>query len=173
MCNGLMVPVVAFDQIYFFDRDSLIKGIPRPDSIPAEREEPFRTAAGELFDRIMQMADNAGGTDEDRALNYLAVRYPAIYATAADAFGRNASLTAVTARPSRLRACPKSLLRPNDIDEMLGPPRLFRHDGSGVFVERELSDPFRSRCNSTIRNGFSGLLGHALIPFQERDDMFI
>lgn len=102
MCNGLMVPVVAFDQIYSFDRDSLIKGIPRPDSIPAEREEPFRTAAGELFDRIMQMADNAGATDEDRALNYLAVRYPAIYATAADAFGRNASLAAVTARTSRL-----------------------------------------------------------------------
>ena len=48
------------------------------------------------------MADNAGATDEDRALNYLAVRYPAIYATAADAFGRDASLTAVTARTSRL-----------------------------------------------------------------------
>ena len=48
------------------------------------------------------MADNAGATDEHRALNYLTVRYPAIYATAADAFGRNASLTAVEARPSRL-----------------------------------------------------------------------
>ena len=58
--------------------------------------------AGELFDRIMFVADNAGATDEHRALNYLAVRYPAIYATAADAFGRNASLTAVTARASRL-----------------------------------------------------------------------
>lgn len=102
MCNGLMIPIIAFDQIYSFDRDALIAGIPRPDSIPAEREEPFRTAAGELFDRIMQMADNAGATDEDRALNYLSVRYPAIYATAADAFGRNASLTAVTVRPSPL-----------------------------------------------------------------------
>jgi hypothetical protein len=102
MCNGLMIPIVAFDQIYSFDRDALIKEIPRPASIPAEREEPFRTAAGELFDRIMQMADNAGATDEDRARNYLAVRYPAIYATAADAFGRDASLTAVTARTSRL-----------------------------------------------------------------------
>ena len=52
--------------------------------------------------RIMQMADNAGATDEHRALNYLVVRYPAIYATAAEAFGRNCSLTAVEARPSRL-----------------------------------------------------------------------
>src|SRR5215472_13613227 len=30
MCNGLMVPIVAFDQVYSFDRDSLIKSIPRP-----------------------------------------------------------------------------------------------------------------------------------------------
>jgi hypothetical protein len=43
----------------------------------------------------MQMADNAGATDEDRALNYLAVRYQAIYASAADAFARNSSLTGV------------------------------------------------------------------------------
>jgi hypothetical protein len=99
MCNGLMVHVVAFDQIYSFDRDALIKAIPRPEGVA---EEQFGSAAEELFDRIMQMADNAGATDEDRALNYLAVRYPAIYATVADAFGRNASLTAVTARTSRL-----------------------------------------------------------------------
>ena len=64
--------------------------------------EEFEPAAGELFDRIMQMADNAGATDEDRALNYLAVRYPAIYATAAESFERNESLTAVTVRPSSL-----------------------------------------------------------------------
>ena len=48
------------------------------------------------------MADNAGVTDENRALNHLAVRYPAIYATAAEAFGRDASLTAMTVRPSSL-----------------------------------------------------------------------
>src|SRR5713226_1128651 len=99
MCNGLMIPIVAFDQIYSFDRDSLIKGIPRPEKVTAEEFEP---AAGELFDRIMQMADNAGATDEDRALNYLAVRYPAIYARAAEAYGQNSSLTAVVVRPSSL-----------------------------------------------------------------------
>ena len=32
------------------------------------------------------MTDNAGATDENRALNYLAVRYPTIYARAAEAF---------------------------------------------------------------------------------------
>jgi hypothetical protein len=48
------------------------------------------------------MADNAGATDEHRALNYCAVRYPRIYETVAEAFGRNSSLTAVEVRPSRL-----------------------------------------------------------------------
>ena len=50
----------------------------------------------------MQMIDNAGATDEHRALNYLAVRSPAIYAAVADAFHRNRSLTAVDVRPSAL-----------------------------------------------------------------------
>ncbi len=99
MCNGLMIPIVAFDQIYSFDRDALIKAVPRPEKVTAKEFEP---AAEELFDRIMQMADNAGATDEHRALNYLAVRYPAIYAIAADAFGRNSALTGVDVRPSRL-----------------------------------------------------------------------
>jgi len=99
MCNGLMVPIVVFDQVYSFERDSLIKAIPRPDKTPAKE---FAAAAEELFDRIMQMTDNAGATDEHRALNYLAVRYQAIYANAADAFARNASLTAVEVRPSTL-----------------------------------------------------------------------
>jgi len=52
----------------------------------------------------MQMADNAGATDEHRALNYLAVRYQAIYASVADAFARNASLTGVDVQPSALSA---------------------------------------------------------------------
>jgi hypothetical protein len=69
-CNGLMVPIVAFDQIYSFDRDSLIKSIPRPEKTPAKE---FVPAAEELFDRLMQMTDNAGATEGHRALNYLAV----------------------------------------------------------------------------------------------------
>jgi PatG C-terminal len=101
-CNGLSVPIVAFDQLYSFDRDALIDSIPKPESVPQRGEKQFRQAAGELFDRIMLMADNAGATDEHRALNYLAVRYPAIYATAAEAHGRNASLSGVEVRRSRL-----------------------------------------------------------------------
>jgi hypothetical protein len=101
MCNGLMVPIVTFDQIYSFDRDALIKAIPRPPKVPAKE---FQSAAEELFDRIMQMTDNAGATDENRALNYCAVRYPAIYAKTAEAFAEGASLSAVEVRPSPLSA---------------------------------------------------------------------
>lgn len=99
LCNGLSVPIVLFSQIYSFDVDSLIKSIPRPQGMT---EKQFTPAAEELFGRIMQMADNAGATDEHRALNYVATRYPAIYATTADAHGRNSGLTAVEVRPSRL-----------------------------------------------------------------------
>jgi hypothetical protein len=104
VCNGLMVPIVVFDQIYSFDRGALIKAIPKPEKTPAKE---FASAAEEVFDRIMQMADNAGATDEHRALNYLAVRYQAIYANAADAFARNAAMTAVDVAPSRLSSTRK------------------------------------------------------------------
>jgi len=98
-CNGLMVPIVVFDQIYTFSRDALIGAIPRPEQMAAEA---FGAASRELFDRIMQMTDNAGATDEHRALNYLAVRYPAIYARAAQSFAEGSSLSAVDVRPSPL-----------------------------------------------------------------------
>jgi PatG C-terminal len=98
-CNGLMIPIVVFDQIYTFSRDALIEAIPRPERIPAEQ---FGPAARELFERTMQITDNAGATDEHRALNYLAVRYPNIYARAAEAFAGDSSLSGVEVRPSPL-----------------------------------------------------------------------
>ena len=99
MCNGLVVPIVVFDQIYSFDRDSLIKAIPKREKTT---DKEFAPAAEELFDRIMQMTDNAGAMDSHRALNYLAVRYPRIYEAIADAFGHNESLSAVEVNPSPL-----------------------------------------------------------------------
>ena len=106
MCNGLMVPIVVFDQIYSFDREALIKAIPKPEKTSAK---DFAPAAEELFDRIMQMTDNAGATDEHRALNYLAVRHPGIYAKAAEYFAQNCSLTGVNVLPSALSGVRKVL----------------------------------------------------------------
>jgi hypothetical protein len=94
-----MLPLVAFDHMYAFDTDSLIAGLPKPDDID---EEPFRSAARELFERMMQITDNAGSSDEHRALNYCAVRYAQIYANTAHAFASGRALTAIETRPSRL-----------------------------------------------------------------------
>jgi len=99
LCNGLMVPIVTVDHLYSFDIDSLLKSIPRPQAIAKDR---FSSTAEELFWRVMRMADNSGDSDEHRALNYLAVRYSAIYAHTAEAFGRNFALSSVDVRPSRL-----------------------------------------------------------------------
>lgn len=86
MCHGVPVPLLGFDQIYSFDRNSLIKSIPRPQGMTSKQFEP---AAKQVLDQIMLIADNAGGSDQHRALNYLAVRYPEVYARTADAFARD------------------------------------------------------------------------------------
>lgn len=99
LCNGLTVPMVAVDQVYSFDIDALVESIPQPEGVSGEE---FGPVTEEILMRIMQMADNAGATDEHRALNYLAVRYDKIYATASDAFAQNRTLSSVTVRPSRL-----------------------------------------------------------------------
>ena len=105
LCNGLMVPIVIYDQLYSFDRDTLIKAIPRPQKTT---EKQFESAAGEVFDRILQVTDNAEATDEHRALNYLAMRYPGIYAKAAEQFARDFSLSSVEVRPSPLSGARRS-----------------------------------------------------------------
>jgi hypothetical protein len=98
-CNGLMVPIVIVDQLYTFDLDTLVEMVPVPDDF--DDPERFRSTTEEIFLRVLQTADNAGASDEHRALNYLAVRYPLIYERAARSFLAEASLTAVDARPSR------------------------------------------------------------------------
>lgn len=98
MCNGLMVPIVIFDQIYAFDRESMLGSIPRPEGA----DENFTKAAAEMFDHLIQQNDNAGSSDADRALNYLAVRYEGPYGLAARQFASNASFTAIDVMPSRL-----------------------------------------------------------------------
>lgn len=97
-CNGLIVPIVAFDQIYSFNRKALLNAISEPAN--TDNAAQLGPAAEELSARILSMTENAGATDEHRALNYLAMRYPAIYAKAAEEFQRDFSLTSVDVRPS-------------------------------------------------------------------------
>lgn len=104
LCGGLQLPIAIVDQIYSFDINTLIEAIPVPRDTPKDQ---FVAAANELFLYLVQLADNAGGTDEHRAINFLSVRYPAIYATAAEQQSRNASLSAVDVRASRLSGARK------------------------------------------------------------------
>ncbi len=111
LCNGLLLPIVIVDQVYSFDRAALIKAIPRkkPDSGKRADGENFEMVAEEVLDRVMQLADNAGATDEHRALNYLAVRYNRIYDAVADAHAQNESLSAVEVHTSHLSGSRKVL----------------------------------------------------------------
>ena len=99
LCNGLTLPIVVFDQLYSFDQKDLLGGIPKPENVD---EEQFRNSSQELLDRVMQLADNNGASDSHRAVNYLAVRYPAVYARVAAAFQSDQTLAAVDVMPSRL-----------------------------------------------------------------------
>lgn len=103
-CAGLMIPMVSFDQIYSFSKSSLLESIPVPNSFgeTARKADPlaFRRSSEEVFDRIIQLGDNAGATDEHRALNYAAVRHPGVYARVAQEHADNRSLTAVEVRRS-------------------------------------------------------------------------
>jgi len=96
LCNGLLIPIVRFSQLYSFDFDSFAKSIPRPATIT---EEQFTPVAEEVFSRIRQMPGNGGVMDQHRALNYLATRDQAIYAMTAEAHGRNNTLTAINVPP--------------------------------------------------------------------------
>jgi hypothetical protein len=100
MCNGLVVPMVAFEHIYSFDVDTLMKALPKPKKSTGEN---YQTRSRDLFHRIMQMADNVGATDEHRCLNYLAVRYHHLYERTAEMHDNEFSLTEISVKPSRLR----------------------------------------------------------------------
>jgi hypothetical protein len=106
MCNGLLVPIVIVDQIYSFDRDTLIKAIPKPKG---ETEDRFKKTAEEFLNNIMQITDNAGATDEHRAINYLAVRYDKIYNTTQSLQNENYSFTNIDVKPSALSGTRKIL----------------------------------------------------------------
>lgn len=104
MCNGLMVPIVRIDQIYSFDRDALMKAIPKRKGVS---EDQYRKTSDAVFNHIIKIADNAGATDEHRALNYLAVRYDEIYHRTQLMQDENYSFTAVEVRMSPLSATRK------------------------------------------------------------------
>jgi hypothetical protein len=122
MCNGLMLPVVMFDQIYPSRVEEFIESLAGPEkktepekgrskkgtrqeggaAAAADEKEGLAESISEVLERVMQTADNVGSTDEHRALNYLAVRYDKIYTLTRDMHNKNYWFTSIEVRPSRL-----------------------------------------------------------------------
>lgn len=101
-CGGLTLPVVVVDQLYSFDRDGLVAELTPPAQASRRAADRFREVARSQLDQLAQLGDNAGATDEHRALNYLLVRYPRLYEVSAEKLDRNLAFSGVAVRPSAL-----------------------------------------------------------------------
>ena len=92
-CNGVTLPAVLAAKIYSFDIADFIKQIPG-----IEGQE---SAARDFLDRLPRaLLDNVGEADEHRALNYLALRYQAIYNLIGTRLRANQSLTGINVAPT-------------------------------------------------------------------------
>lgn len=128
-CAGVVAPVLAVDQISLFKMAELTewgkktpapllqppveplekrhtekkrRGSHEPDPPnPPDPPDPGGPDPTKLFNMLVQSADNFGDTDAWRALNYLAVRYPAIYETYAE-LSDTCELVSVKVMVSRL-----------------------------------------------------------------------
>lgn len=72
-CNGLQLPIVYCDQVVSFERKMVEHFY---DASAGDARKLASLPASQL---LLQMTDNMGVSPEHRALNYVAVRYPAIY----------------------------------------------------------------------------------------------
>lgn len=89
------LPRCVADQLMAFDLGEFVSAVPAPDDID---DEVFRGAVRTVFERIARRAENRGLSDEHRALNFAALRYPAIYEAAARAASRSMSLQGIGGR---------------------------------------------------------------------------
>jgi hypothetical protein len=76
-CARLRLLVVDVEQLLSFTMDEFLAELPPPEG--EENRDAFRETARRLFAHLTQRAGNTGVSDEHRALNYLALRYPAVY----------------------------------------------------------------------------------------------
>lgn len=103
-CATTGLPAVAIDHHLTFTIDSFIDALAgaqpggKGGHAEAKADEGFRAAAKDLFARLTRRSDNRGLTDEHRALNYVALRYPPIYRLVADAHRDDKSLVDVQVR---------------------------------------------------------------------------
>lgn len=103
-CAATGLPAVTIDQHLTFTIDQFIGALAEAQHEGESGREAdggdddFRAAAKDLFARLTRRSGNRGLSDEHRALNYIALRYPALYRVAADAHRDNKMLVDVLAR---------------------------------------------------------------------------
>jgi hypothetical protein len=86
------LPRYALDQLITFDINEFAGKVPGADDLP---KESFADTVRTIFTRITRRAGNTGMSDEHRALNYVALRYPALYERAARAAARSMVLDGI------------------------------------------------------------------------------
>ncbi|MFF8913220.1 hypothetical protein ACF08M_07815 [Streptomyces sp. NPDC015032] len=96
-CNGVPLPEARFEQLYSFDRTSLVKAMKKPRGMTSEQ---FEAATEEVLTKILQIAENTGATHEARAANYVACRYAAVYTKTFESFANDFALASIDVHPS-------------------------------------------------------------------------
>jgi len=99
-CSGLGLPAVSPEQLLSFTMDEFIESLPRDEEATDLDDSSYRTVVRDLFTRLTRRSDNWGVADEHRALNYLALRYPALYHATVSALRDGKALIGVDARHS-------------------------------------------------------------------------
>jgi len=106
-CAAVGLPTVAMDHHLTFTVASFIDALgaaPKGSTAKGDQsgagkpDEAFRETARDLFARLTRRSDNRGMSDDHRALNYIALRYPALYRLAADARREDKALLDVHVR---------------------------------------------------------------------------
>jgi hypothetical protein len=101
-CNGQPLPIVVCNEIYYFTTLAFVEAIAK-----ATKVDPALVRS--TFEELLSLTDNAGNTDEDRALNYVLLRYPGVYTLATTMLDPGlpplgaSSLRGVTARLARVQ----------------------------------------------------------------------
>lgn len=115
-CPESGLPMVVADQLLAFTLDEFAAALPDSDAeTDSERapsapgiepaadggggsREQFQAVVRDVFHRLTRRADNYGISEEHRALNYVALRYPPLYHAVAQAFDNGKMLVGVHAR---------------------------------------------------------------------------
>jgi hypothetical protein len=99
------LPTIWFNQIYHFNLEGLFQNLAVQLGAYEGLEQSPQTLDiyRDLFERILYTADNAGHQPAFRAMNYLAVRYPIVYAETAKLIQtRHLKLTGIEVHRSHL-----------------------------------------------------------------------